>query len=46
MVSAVARPGIHKKADEEDDEKLVYKDRVFATQSYIPWFVGRLKLDG
>ena len=43
MVSAVAR-GRMREPDEEDENRIVYKDRVFATQEYIPWFIGSLRL--
>ena len=43
MVTAVAR-GRMMGPDEEDDNKQVYKDRVFCTQEYIPWVIGSLRL--
>ena len=43
MTTAIARPGLHK-PDEDDERRLLFRDRIFATQEYIPWVIGALKL--
>lgn len=45
MTTAVSRPSAHpRKPDKEDDNRLIFENRVFATQRYIPWFIGQLRL--
>ena len=46
MTTAVSRPGLHpnRKPDEETDEERVYKGVSFATDDYVPWLLGKLRL--
>ena len=46
MTTAVSRPGLHppRKPDEETDEARFYKRVSFASDDYVPWMVGRMRL--
>ena len=44
MVSASVRRGGMKGPDDEDEDRLLFRNRVFATQRYIPFFIGSLRL--
>ena len=33
-----------RRPDKEDDHRMLFENRVFATQRYIPWFIGSLRL--
>ena len=46
MTTAVSRPGLHppRLPDEESDEERIYKGVSFATDDYVPWMVGKLRL--
>ena len=46
MTTAVSPRNLHppRKPDEENDEERIYRGVSFATDDYVPWMVGRLKL--
>ena len=46
MTTAVSRPGLHppRRPDEETDAERIYRRVAFASDSYVPWLVGQLRL--
>ena len=46
MTTAVSRPGLHppRKPDEETDEERIYNNVSFASDAYVPWIIGSLRL--
>ena len=46
MTTAVSPRNLHppRRPDEENDEERIYRGVSFATDDYVPWMVGRLKL--
>ena len=46
MTTAVSRPGLHppRLPDEETDQERVYRGVAFASDDYVPWMVGKLRL--
>ena len=46
MTTAVSRPGLHpaRKPDEETDEERIYRGVAFASDDYVPWIIGKLRL--
>ena len=46
MTTAVSRPGLHppRLPDQETDEERIYRGVAFATDDYVPWMVGKLRL--
>ena len=46
MTTAVSRPGLHppRRPDEETDEGRIYNGVAFATDDYVAWIIGKLRL--